>query len=434
MNPAVIPRLATACALAAVLAPSATAGPDPEPQLFPLPTFASWVDANSTGSAGAIVFTNLTFHVPTTGAGTGGAVLVAAAARYRAIILQDRRTRRPHGSTSIDYPVAFRIGDLAVPLSPGTTDESYAIAADAAGATITAPTQWGALKALETFSQLVHARGGGVHSLPAPPIKVTDRARFGYRGLMIDTSRSYLTVTAIKQALDAMAYSKLNLLHWHMVDDQSFPVESTALPNLAGLGAYSPAHTYSHADLAEVVAYARARGIAVLPEFDIPGHTSSWQIGYPDLSSQCANLPPAAHPLDPTRESTYALIKTLLAEIDPLFGDEFPFWHMGGDEVAYACWQNSTGGYIDAYMAASGIAKGGYAALQAHFEQRVVDIVRALPSKKRTVLWEDESTSHTSGLPLDAVVELWRESNGNATVVDATVKAGRRIIYTTPDW
>ena len=77
-----------------------------------------------------------------------------------------------------------------------------------------------------------------------------------------------------------MAYCKLNTLHWHMVDDQSFPVESTALPNLAGLGAYSPAHTYSHADLREVVAYARARGIAVLPEFDIPGHSSSWQIGY----------------------------------------------------------------------------------------------------------------------------------------------------------
>ena len=191
---------------------------------------------------------------------------------------------------SRQYPVTFAISDLDAPLSPGATatDESYEIVADATGATITAWTQWGALKALETFSQLVHARGGGEHSLPAPPIKVTDRPRFGYRGLMIDTSRSYLTVTAIKQTLDAMAYCKLNLLHWHMVDDQSFPVESTALPNLAGLGAYSPLHTYSHADLAEVVTYARARGIAVLPEFDVPGHTSSWQIGYVWCSTQAA--------------------------------------------------------------------------------------------------------------------------------------------------
>ena len=184
------------------------------------------------------------------------------------------------------------------------------------------------------------------------------------------------------------------------------------------------------------MAYARARGIAVLPEFDIPGHTSSWQIGYPELSSRCGSQPdrPGVRPLDPTKESTYTLIQTLLAEVDPLFGDAFPFWHMGGDEVSYGCWRNSTGGYIDAYMAANGIAKGDYAALQSHFEQRVVDIVRKLPSKKRTVLWEDESTSHTSGLPQDAVVELWREASGNATVVDATVRAGRQIIYTTPDW
>ena len=88
----------------------------------------------------------------------------------------------------------------------------------------------------------------------------------------------------------------------------------------------------------------------MLPEFDAPGHSSSWQIGYPELASRCADQI-RFHPLDPTRESTYALIETLLADIDPLFGDEFPFWHMGGDEVAHGCWQNSTGGYIDAFMA-----------------------------------------------------------------------------------
>ena len=154
-------------------------------------------------------------------------MLAAAAMRYHAIILHDRQSnRRPRDNTNLDYPVAFSIPDLDAPLSPGATDERFEIVADATGATITTPTQWGALKALETFSQLVHARGEGVHSLPAPPIKVTDRPRFGYRGLMIDTSRRFLTVTAIKQALDAMAYCKLNLLHWHMVDDQSFPGRS----------------------------------------------------------------------------------------------------------------------------------------------------------------------------------------------------------------
>jgi hypothetical protein len=136
---------ATVCALGSLLAAAATAATDPEPQLFPLPTFASWAGANS--SAGRIVFTNLTFHVP-----KGGAVLAAAATRYHAIILRERQNHRQRGntSTSIDYPVAFAISDLDAPLSPGATatDESYEIVADAAGATITARTQWGALKAL----------------------------------------------------------------------------------------------------------------------------------------------------------------------------------------------------------------------------------------------------------------------------------------------
>ena len=82
---------------------------------------------------------------------------------------------------------------------------------------------------------------------------------------MIDTGRNYLTTTTIKMALDAMAYTKLNLLHWHMVDDQSFALKSETLPRLAGDGAFSPKHTYSIADVKSIVAYARDRGIAVLP-------------------------------------------------------------------------------------------------------------------------------------------------------------------------
>ena len=193
------------------------------------------------GTGPPIVFTNLSFHAP-----TGADVLAAATARYHAIIRRNRRNRRNHrpatATKNVAYSVAFKVSDLDAPLSPGATDESYEIAADAAGATITAPTQWGALAALETFSQLLYARGDGQHSLPAAPIKVRDSPRFGYRGLMIDTSRSYLTVTAIKQGLDAMAYCKLNVLHWHMVDDQSFPVVSTRSQSWQG-SAPTPPHT-----------------------------------------------------------------------------------------------------------------------------------------------------------------------------------------------
>ena len=131
---------------------------------------------------------------------------------------------------------------------------------------------------------------------------------------MIDTGRNFLTTTTIKMTLDAMAYTKLNVLHWHMTDDQSFPIVSETLPHLASAGAFSPRHTYSKKDVAGVVRYARERGIAVLPEFDMPGHSTSWQKGYPSLTTRCSNASKLGFtkPMDVTINSTYTLIESLL--------------------------------------------------------------------------------------------------------------------------
>lgn len=174
---------------------------------------------------------------------------------------------------------------------------------------------------------------------------------------MIDTGRNYLTTTTIKMALDAMAYTKLNLLHWHIVDDQSFALDSKTLPNLAGDGAFSPRHTYSIEEVKSIVAYARDRGIAVLPELDMPGHSTSWQRGYPEIGSKCSNVANwvtagpqfgagsksgFTTPMDPTSNATYKLLDTLLRELDPIFPAEFGFWHLGGDEVQYDCCEYAT--------------------------------------------------------------------------------------------
>ena len=138
----------------------------------------------------------------------------------------------------------------------------------------------------------------------------------------------------------------------HIVDDQSFALKSEALPKLAGDGAFSPKHTYSIADVKSIVAYAHERGIAVLPELDMPGHSTSWQRGYPEIGSKCSNAVKGAAaepqvgagmqsgfttPMDPTSNATYKLLNTLLGELDPLFPPEFGFWHLGGDEVQYTC-------------------------------------------------------------------------------------------------
>ncbi|KAH9381485.1 hypothetical protein HPB48_005540 [Haemaphysalis longicornis] len=143
-----------------------------------------------------------------------------------------------------------------------------------------------------------------------------------------------------------MAYNKLNVLHWHVVDDQSWPLHLEAFPNLTLKGAYSPRHVYSPEDVRSIVEYARLRGIRVIPELDTPGHTQALGKAFPDVLTPCyaTNEPGTAafgrfasfEILDPTRNFTYQLVHNLLLEIRKLFPD--PYVHLGMDEVYYACW------------------------------------------------------------------------------------------------
>ena len=305
----------------------------PAPQLWPLPTSASFGDP----TLPSVLFASVVFTVPS----GADPVLAAAAARYAKIITA---VGGAHNGSALSAVVTVANGNA--PLSPGSTlDETYAITKSAGSGSpiaISAPSQWGAIKAFETLSQAITKGRDGMLMLPGGRIAIADAPRFSWRGLMIDTGRNYLSVTTLKMCLDAMAYTKLNVLHWHLTDDQSFPIIVPTLPHLAEGGAFSPRHTYTTDDIAAVVAYARARGIAVLPELDVPGHTSSWTQpgGEAGLRSRCT-VPGASFsaPLDPTQNATYAMLRTLLATLDPLFANrsEFPYWHMGGDEVEYEC-------------------------------------------------------------------------------------------------
>jgi hexosaminidase len=184
-------------------------------------------------------------------------------------------------------------------------DESYRLDISPAGARLNATTVTGALRGLETFAQLIDGS-------EIPAIHIEDRPRFPWRGLMLDVSRHWMPVPVIERNLDAMAAVKFNLFHWHLSDDQGFRVESRRFPKLQQFG--SDGNFYTQAEIREVVAYARDRGIRVVPEFDIPGHTSSWFAGYPELAG--APGPYAIErkwgifqpTMDPTREETYAFL------------------------------------------------------------------------------------------------------------------------------
>jgi hexosaminidase len=276
--------------------------------------------------------------------------------------------------------------------------ESYRLQVTATGVTIEAETDIGALRGLETLLQLVTRKSGEV---VIPVVTIDDAPRFPWRGLMIDSSRHFMPVEVLKRNLDGMAAVKLNVLHWHLCDDQGFRFESLAFPRLQQLG--SDGYYYTRAQLAEVIDYAAARGIRVVPELDLPGHATSWLVGYPELGSQ-----PGPYQIergwgiykptiDPTREEVYEFLDTLLGEVASVFPDAFV--HIGGDENTGEHWAANPD--IQAYMAEHGFADAH--ALQQYFSQRMQKILAG--HGKRMVGWDEILQPE---LPTSIVIQSWR--------------------------
>ncbi|MDH4132200.1 MAG: beta-N-acetylhexosaminidase [Gemmatimonadota bacterium] len=286
-------------------------------------------------------------------------------------------------------------------------DESYRLEIRHGGARLTASTVVGALRGLETVVQLVTPDGDG---FVLPTVTVEDAPRFRWRGLLLDAGRHFMPPDVVKRTLDGMAAVKLNVLHWHLSEDQGFRVESRKFPLLHQMG--SDGQYYTHDQIHEIVAYARDRGIRVVPEFDMPGHSTSWFVGYPEHASapgpyaierRFGVFEPA---FDPTREETYEFLEQFVEEMAGLFPD--PYWHIGGDEVHPRQWNDNP--RIVAFRTRRSLKDND--ALQAWFNQRVSGILAR--HGKRMIGWDE--ILH-EGLPAGTVVQSWRgvEYLGRAT-------------------
>jgi hexosaminidase len=209
--------------------------------------------------------------------------------------------------------------------------EAYTLKVTPTQAFLKADTVVGALRGLETLLQLVGSDRDGYF---VPAVNILDQPRFHWRGLLIDVCRHWQPVEVIKRNLDGMAAVKLNVLHWHLTDDQGVRIESKKYAKLTEMG--SAGDYYTQDQVREIVAYARDRGIRVIPEFDMPGHTTAWLAGYPQLGSAPGpyNIEHAFGvfdpALDPTRENTYEFLDGFLGEMAALFPDAYV--HIGGDE------------------------------------------------------------------------------------------------------
>lgn len=277
-------------------------------------------------------------------------------------------------------------------------NESYAIDVTSQQAHLTAPTVVGALRGLETLLQLVSSDRNGLYF---PSVKIEDSPRFRWRGLLIDIGRHYEPPEVLKRNLDAMAAVKLNVFHWHLTEDQGFRIESKKFPRLHQMG--SDGLYYTQDQAREIVEYARERGIRVVPEFDIPGHSTSWLVGYPELGSAPGPYSIERHAgifepaLDPTREQVYKFLDKFLGEMAGLFPDAY--MHIGGDENQGKQWDRNP--KIQEFMKKKGIANNQ--ALQAYFNTRLMKILEK--HKKKMIGWDEILQPE---LPKNAVIQSWR--------------------------
>jgi hexosaminidase len=294
-------------------------------------------------------------------------------------------------------------------------DESYTLTVTGAGAKLTAPNPLGVMRGLQTFLQLLEVTPDG-YAVPA--VHIEDSPRFPWRGLSIDVSRHFITMATVKRNVDAMAAVKLNVLHLHLSDDQGFRLESREFPKLQGLG--SDGMYYTQSEMRELIAYAGDRGIRVVPEFDMPGHSTAWFVGYPGLASgpgpyqierRWGIFDPA---MDPTRESTFKMLDKFISEMSTLFPDRY--FHIGGDEVNGKQWNANP--KIHDFMQAHNLKSDQE--LQQYFTDRVEKLVAK--HHKFMVGWDEILTP---GMPKDIVIQSWR---GQDSLAEAARQGYRGIL------
>ncbi len=277
-------------------------------------------------------------------------------------------------------------------------DESYTLDISPAGARLHATNTLGILHGLQTFLQLVAIASEG---FAVPAVHIEDQPRFPWRGLMIDVGRHFEPVEAIKRNLDGMEAVKMNVFHWHLTENQGFRVESRKFPKLQEFG--SDGLYYTQDEIRDVIDYARDRGIRVVPEFDMPGHTTAWLVSHPEIASgsgpyaierKWGVFDPA---MDPTSEKTYKFLDDFIAEMAKLFPDQF--FHIGGDEVNGKEWDANP--KIQAFKRSHKIETN--AELQAYFSGRVQDLVTK--HKKTPIGWDEILVP---GVPKTIVIQSWR--------------------------
>jgi hexosaminidase len=359
----------------------------------------------------------------------------AGSARFFAELLQQTRGTRLEvversDATAPVHSILFRFDPQAV----GSSPEGYAIDVSSRQIVVSAADARGLLYGAVTLWQLCTSDAAHSDRIDVPAVKISDSPRFGWRGLMLDSARHYQSPEFIMRFIDWMALHKLNVLHWHLTDDQSWRLEIKKYPRLTEVGAWRvPAGAAAAADIdpgtgrprlyggfysqdtvRRIVAHAAERNVTLVPEIDMPGHASAALVAYPELG--VTEHPPAAVPADwgvysnlyNVEEGTFNFLQDVLDEVMALFPGKY--LHAGGDEAVKDQWKASP--RVQARMRQLGLADEQ--ALQGYFIGRIEKYLEA--HGRRLIGWDEILEG---GIAQDATVMSWRGIDGAVTAAGA---------------
>lgn len=369
----------------------------------------------------------------------GNDVLSAGFKRYEKLIHASLKGQQ---EGDLDFCSVVVEDSTALDLEYGV-DESYKLSvSEEDGCRIDAPTTWGALRGMETFSQLLKGDGEGNFYVDSLPLKIEDEPRYSHRGILIDTSRHYLPLETLYQVIESLEYAKISVLHLHLVDAQSFPYVSETTPSLSE-GAYSPKSIYTQEDIQNLVSFAYLRGIRMLIEVDVPGHAYSWGIGDSDLTANCPSYEHNINniPLDPSKTKTFDAVNGVLSELTAglstapkhaLEGVHVsnydlpqPWIHLGGDEVVYGCWGQDSG--VVSWMNQNGFS---YDDVYDYFYGQILPTLTNASVKAQPLFWEEAFDANSPSIQAsDPIFEAWKGSSS----ISPIVAAGYRVVAAPSD-
>jgi hexosaminidase len=343
--------------------------------------------------------------------------------------------RAPSAIHNVDVHVVDNDADLQ-----HGVDESYTLVVGNGGIRINAQTVWGVLHAFTTLQQIIISdKKGGL--IIEQPVKIKDAPLYPHRGIMMDTGRNFISVRKLLEQIDGMALSKLNVLHWHLDDSQSWPMQMSSYPEMTK-DAYSPREIYTEHDMRRVIAYARERGVRVIPEVDMPAHSASgWQQVDPEIVA-CANswwsndvwaehtaVQPNPGQLDIIYPKTYEVVNNVYQELSRIFSDNL--FHVGADEIQPNCYNYST--HITKWFAED--PSRTYNDLAQYWVDHSMPIFRSVGDHRRLMMWEDITiaTERAHDVPKDVIMQTWNSGEGEGNIKKLT-SAGYDVVVSTSDF